>query len=131
MSIRVAVLLDGERIAARLHLLERDVQVKGIFCILACVGLEGDVYVLIFVVRKRDVLGAGGAVAFEGEVIVLAGEQLGVADDLPVFAIHLLDGEGGTFEGVKTPVAADGASDGEIATGVGRSDELIALVPGA
>ncbi len=39
---------------------------------------------------------------------------MGVADDLPVFTGDLLDGEGGTFEGVKAPVAADRAGDGEV-----------------
>ncbi len=52
---------------------------------------------------KRDVLDASGAVAFEGKVIILPRERLSLADNLPVFALDLLGGEGWTFEGVETP----------------------------
>src|ERR1700722_10177483 len=100
--MRATMLLDGERVAAGLHLLERDVKVKSVFGILVCDGLEGYVHVFFLGIRQRDVLDTGGAVTFEGEVVVLPGEQLSVADNLPVFAIDLLDGERGTFEVVKS-----------------------------
>ena len=69
LSMRVAILLDSERVSAGLHLLERDVQIKSVFDILAWVGLEGNVYVLVFLVRESDVLDAGGAAAFELSLI--------------------------------------------------------------
>ncbi len=59
-------------------------------------------------------LDAGGAVAFQGELVVLAGEKLGVSDDLPVLAVSLLEGEGWAVEGVEAPVALDRAGDGEV-----------------
>ena len=77
-------------------------------------GLKVDVDILGLLAGEGDVLDAAGGVAGEGELVVLAGEELGVADDLPVFAGDLLDGEGGAFEGVETPVAADGSGDGEV-----------------
>ncbi len=59
-------------------------------------------------------LDAGGAVAFEVEMVVLSREQLGLADDLPVPAIHLLQRESRAIEGIEAPVAVDRPGHGQI-----------------
>ncbi len=81
-----AVLLDREGVASGLDGLERGVQGEGVLLVLVGIGFEGDVDVLGFVAGEGDLLDAADGVAGEGELVVLAGEELRVADDLPVFA---------------------------------------------
>jgi hypothetical protein len=120
VSIQVSVLLDGERVVAWVLLFERDVKIERVFCVFASIAwsrLEGDIDVLLFITGEGDVLDTTDSVAVQGEVIVLADEELVVADDLPVFVIDLLNVEGGPFKGVESPITAYGTSDDEIGAG--------------
>ena len=119
--LRVAVLLNRERVATRLYLLQWNVQIERILRGFTRVAgrLERDIHVLVLVVGESDVLDAGGAVALQGEVVVLAGKQLRVADDLPTLAVHLLQRQCRSVEGIEAPETTNCTRDGEIGAGGG------------